>query len=117
MTVPGNVSEPTLDKMLRQLERSTGATAIVLDAHTIELTHPVDALRRNYVEFYLISEFFERNFTPERAIQLVQEEIENAGQPAALTLYDPRCECIILAAPQSTHRVVEAVLQEIRQLK
>ena len=117
MTVPGNVSEPTLDKMLRQLERSTGATAIVLDAHTIELTHPVDALRRSYVEFYLISEFFERNFTPERAIQLVQEEIENAGQPAALTLYDPRCECIILAAPQSTHRVVEAVLQEIRQLK
>ena len=117
MTVPGNVSEPTLDKMLRQLERSIGATAIVLDAHTIELTHPVDTLRRGYVEFYLISDLFEKNFTPQRAIQLVQEAIENAGQPAALTLYDPRCECIILAAPQSTHRVVEAVLKELRQLK
>ena len=117
MTVPGNVSEPTLDKMLRQLERSIDATAIVLDAQTIELTHPVDALGRGYVEFYLISDLLKRNFTPQRAIQLVQEAIEHAGQPAAMTIYDPRCECIILASPQSTHRVVEAVLKEITQLK
>jgi hypothetical protein len=114
MTVPGNVSEPTLDKMLRQLERSMDATAIVLDAHTIELTHPLDALRRGYVEFYLISDLLQRNFTPQRAIQLVQQAIENAGRPAAMTIYDPQCECIVLAGPQSTHRVVEAVLKEIK---
>jgi len=116
MTVPGNVSEPTMAEMLRQLERSTDSTAIVLDASTVELTHPVDALERRYVEFYLIPDLFERNFTPQRAIQLIQEAIENAGQPAGLTVYEPRCQCIILAAPQSTHRVVEAVLLEVRQL-
>lgn len=116
MTVPGNVSEPTVDKMLRQLERSTDSTAIVLDAHTIELTHPLTATNHSYVEFYLIPDLFEQNFTPQGAIQLVQEAIENAGQPAGLTIYEPRCQCVILAAPQSTHRVVEAALLEVRQL-
>lgn len=117
MTVPGNVSEPTLDQMLRQLERSTDSTSIVLDARTIELTSPIDAMQRSYVEFYLIDDLFKQNFTPQRTLQLVQEAIQNAAQPAAsTTIYEPRCRCIILASPQSTHRVVETVLRELRQL-
>ncbi len=118
MTVPGNISEPTLDQMLRQLERSTDSTSVVLDAHTVELTTPIDAMQRSYIEFYVIADLFKQNFTPQRTLQLVQEAIENAAQPAAsTTIYEPRCRCIILAAPQSTHRVVETVLLELRQLK
>ena len=118
MLVPGTVSEPTLEEMLRQLERSSNGSAIVLDSSTIELTSPVDAMQRGYVEFYLISDLFQRNFTPERTIQLVQEAIQSAARPAATTtIYEPKCQCIILSAPQSIHRVVETVLGEIRKLE
>ena len=118
LTVPGNVSEPTLDQMLRQLERSIDSTSIVIDPQTIELTSPIDAMQRSNVEFYLVSDLFEQNFTAQRTLQLVQEAINNAAQPAmTTTIYEPRCGCIILAAPQSTHRIVETVLLELRQLK
>ena len=116
-SVPGNVSEETFDQLLKQLERSLKARALLLDPQTVELTTPADALQRKSVEFYFIADLFEQRFTPERVLQLVQESI--AGTPGgrrSLVIYEPKCRSMIVAAPQSTHQVIETVLDRVRKL-
>jgi hypothetical protein len=116
--VPGHIEEESVGEVLKQLARSMNVTIRAIDPTTLELTTFEKAAQTVDTEVYHLGRVLAGPLNEQQTIWLITETLGAQLQaPQVRWVYEPKCQCLILLAPQSLQRQIDSVIKQLEKLK
>ncbi len=116
--VPGNLSEKNLESTLRQLSRSMNLTIRPIDQNTIELTTFEKSAATVNLEVYHVGRILNGQLSEPLAKSLIEQALSNQLRaPNVRYLYESKCKCWVLLAPQSLQKQMGSVIKKLESLR
>ena len=113
--VPGNIDEPTAQEVIQRLAESMNLTVKAINAETLLLTTISKAESSPDVEVYSVAKLLKGKFDNDSIVEIFETTLGNSLRTSRY-VYDPTCQCFIVAAPQSKQRQVEALFERLEKL-
>lgn len=116
--VPGHVAEEHVGEVLKQLARSMNVTIRAIDATTMEVTTFEKSAQTVDTEVYHLGKVLAGPLNEEQTIKLIVQTLGTQLQtPQVRWVYEPKCQSLILVAPQSLQRQIDSVIKRLEKLK
>ena len=114
--VPGNIIEPTIGDVLKEVAQSMNLTLRAVDENTLEITTFDRAAVEVELEIYHFGKLLKR-LNEEQASRMIANTLgEQLQAPYIRNTYEPKCQCYILVAPQSLQRQMAAIVKKLEEL-
>ena len=112
--VPGELSEPTVGDLIRELSVAMRLVPVAIDASTIVLTTEAQSKSWIDIEVYPISQALHQKINGNQIPKLLYDLIgTKVNDHFVRVVFEPKCRCLIVVAPQSIQRQVESVVAEL----
>lgn len=114
--VPGELVEPTVGDSLQELAKSMGLSLIGIDQTTVQLTSREAAATALDLEVYPCSSAWSDGVPSQEVEQLIFRALGgNVESNFVRVIFEPRCRCVIVVAPQPLQRQVEGLVKRLNQ--
>ena len=111
----GWIEEPTLGDVVRETARAMGAGVYVVDERTVWLTTPSAANDIFLLKLYPLAKIANGRLTESSLRQIMLEALGDQTVQAGVTLsFLDRQKLMVVRAPQTLHRQIEAVLKDLK---
>lgn len=112
--IPGEVSEPTPEDWIREVAAAMKLVPVAVDSSTIVLTTREQAASWVDIEVYPISQKLDQQVKQGQLPKLVFDLIGNQVNDLFVrVVYEPKCRCLIVVAPQNVQKQIESVVNEL----
>jgi hypothetical protein len=112
--VPGNIFESSVLDTVQQLAQSMRLSFQAVNENTMVLTTFESSAQRVDLEVYPISKLLADNVSANQIMNLVNNALGSQLQSKAVRyVYQPKCQCIVVLAPQTIQRQIEALINQL----
>ncbi len=116
--VPGELVEAEVGEAIHRLAKAMKLKVIGIDAKTLQLTTSTLANSVQDLEVYPLLASWANETPPQEIEQLIFTALGRQVQSSFVRLvYEPKCKCLIVVAPQSIQRQVEKLVERLNQAK
>ena len=115
-SIPGNVVESTVQQTIEELTRSMNLTYLAVDDKTMMITTYDRSAQLIDLEVYALNGLIPDRVPTAQFQRLIIESLgSQLNSEKVRYLYQPVCNCLIVAAPQQIQRQVEALIDRLKQ--
>ncbi len=110
--LPGNIDEPTVREVIRQIATSMNLEVFSVDSQTMLMTTHAIAAQTRDLEVYPVSKLLAGKLD-ESFLKEVFETTLGDQLKSERYIYAPNCRCFIVSAPQAKQKKVAALLERL----
>ena len=115
--VPGELVETKVDEAIHQLAKAMNLKLIGIDAKTVQLTSSKVANGIQDLEVYPLLTDWAGETSPQEIEQLIFNALGQQVQANFVrVVYEPKCRCIIVVAPQPIQRQVAKLVDRLNRV-
>ncbi len=116
--LPGHINEPNAEEILKQIARAMDLTVLAIDETTMQITTFDKAARAVDLEVYHFGKILAGPLNEQLALRLIRETLGVQLQSSQVRyIYEPKCQCLVLVAPQFLQKQVSSVVQQLEGLR
>jgi hypothetical protein len=113
-SVPGDLVEATAGEAVIHLAKAMRLSLVGADATTLRLTTRRAADQIADLEVYPLPAGWAGQMDSEEVEQLIFDSLGRSSRAGFLRIvYEPKCNCCVVVAPQSTQRLVEQLIERL----
>ena len=112
--IPGTIKEQTTLDTVTQLAKSMRLAILGVDESTLVMTTPDGASQRVELEVYPVSKIIAGRLNDNQLMKLIDSAMGSQVRSKSVRYaYQPVCQCVIVLAPQTLQRKIEALIDQL----